>query len=87
MKYRDRFYLQAPLSLSELETLSARLEVKEGSAAGALCRDTGLVEASAEEQILESVADNAELLQRPVLVKGRRAALGRPCPEDATRLL
>ncbi|OLP86737.1 E3 ubiquitin-protein ligase arkadia [Symbiodinium microadriaticum] len=86
VKYRDRFYLQAPLSLSELETLSARLEVKEGSAAGALCRDTGLVEASAEEQILESVADNAELLQRPVLVKGRRAALGRPCPEDATRL-
>ncbi|CAE6913366.1 rnf111-b [Symbiodinium sp. CCMP2456] len=86
VKYRDRFYLQAPLSLSELETLSARLEVKEGSPAGALCRDTGLVEASAEEQILEAVADNAELLQRPVLVKGRRAALGRPCPEDATRL-
>lgn len=90
--FMERRYLEDPLTLSELETLLARLRA--GAAgrgisdvpAAALCRD-GDLSGQGEDAILEAVAMQPELLQRPMLVLGRRAALGRPAPEDALWLL
>lgn len=114
--FSERRYLEDPLTLSELETLHARLQeggrhLGEGAsaspvgAATALCRDTDLARdlglanlfksgfykagsmGSYEDVVLEALAKQPDLLQRPVLVVGRRAALGRPEPEAALRLL
>ncbi|CAE8639410.1 unnamed protein product, partial [Polarella glacialis] len=88
----ERHYLEDPLTLSELETLAARLSVAAApsstvSAAKDLCRDEELASSSSEEMVLEALALRPELLQRPVLIRGRRAAFGRPQPEDAMRIL
>jgi arsenate reductase-like glutaredoxin family protein len=37
--------------------------------------------------MLAALARFPKLLERPVLVNGPRAALGRPAPEDALRIL
>eukprot|EP00927_Polykrikos_kofoidii_P062146 TRINITY_DN56961_c0_g1_i1.p1 TRINITY_DN56961_c0_g1~~TRINITY_DN56961_c0_g1_i1.p1 ORF type:complete len:329 (+),score=63.84 TRINITY_DN56961_c0_g1_i1:58-987(+) len=86
----ERRYLDEPLSLSELETLLARIKASSaeqfaGQAAKTLCRDPEFVgtlfkrfsPGDAEDRILERIALHPELLQRPVLVRGQTAAIVR----------
>mmetsp|Transcript_206 Transcript_206/g.366 ORF Transcript_206/g.366 Transcript_206/m.366 type:complete len:146 (+) Transcript_206:2-439(+) len=82
----ERRYLEDPLTLSELEVLSARLKASDGSfTSRTLCRDLDVGESL--DEILEAVALEPKLMQRPVLVTNSKAAFGRPKPEDALRLL
>ena len=93
MPFLERNYLEAPLSRDELDDLRGRLDlgpegvramVRAGEpqfAAAGLTRDSG------EEQLLDAIASHPELLQRPVLVRGERAAIGRPTPDPALDLL
>jgi arsenate reductase len=84
-----RLYLEAPLTRTELEDLRRRLGrptrewVRRAEPAfGA----AGLSAESDEGALLDAVAKHPELLERPILVRGARAVLGRP-PERVLDLL
>ena len=49
--------------------------------------EAGLAADSAEEDVLAALERFPKLLERPVLVRCRRAAVGRPGPESALGLL
>jgi arsenate reductase len=83
-----RLYLDEPLSRAELEELARRLGrparewVRRGEAA---FREAGLADAD-DAKLLEAIAAHPILLERPILVRGERAVVGRP-PEDILQLL
>ena len=85
-----REYLQQPPSKVEVETL---LDMVGGEPARADPRRRGGVQGARQEEAEVSKADIAKaivahpiLLQRPVVVAGKKAAIGRP-PEAALPLL
>jgi arsenate reductase (glutaredoxin) len=75
-------YLRQPLDAAALRDLLDKLE----DAPGDLVRrdphfaELGLTEADVEtrEQVINVLAEHPRLMQRPVLVKGDRAIIGRP---------
>jgi arsenate reductase len=83
-----RLYLEAPLSRAELDELGRRLGrparewVRRGEAA---FRAADLGDA-AEGQLLDAVAANPILLERPIGVRATSAVVGRP-PEEILKLL
>jgi arsenate reductase len=87
--FQERRYLDEPLSRAELEELGRRLGrspgewVRRNEAAFA---DAGLDATSPDEAILDAIAAHPILLERPILVHGDRAVVGRP-PEDVLALL
>jgi len=84
-----RLYLEAPLSRLELTELRRRLGrparewVRHGEPAFAAA---GLVAESDDRAVLDAMAKHPELLERPILVRGERAVVGRP-PEQILSLL
>lgn len=82
-------YLDDPLSRAELATLRERLArpasewVRRGEAAYAAA---GLDASSSEAAILDAMAAQPILVERPILVRGARAVVGRP-PECVLDLL
>lgn len=86
---RERRYLDEPLSRAELEDLRDRLGrpasewVRRKEAAFARA---GLSEASGEDALLDAMAANPVLIERPILIRGKRAVVGRP-PEAVLALL
>jgi arsenate reductase len=88
-EFIERCYLDDPLSREELEDLASRL--------GRPVRDwvrrketvfgeSGLDQESGDDAILDLMADHAILMERPILIRGARAVVGRP-PEDVLALL
>jgi arsenate reductase (glutaredoxin) len=87
--YAERRYLEQPLTREELLDLAQRLgrPVREWTrsqepAFAAL----GLAVDAPESALLDAIARHPELLERPVLVRGARARIGRP-PEAILELL
>src|SRR4030095_12519263 len=87
--FDERRYLEDPLSRAQLAELArclgrpAREWVRSGEAAYA---EAGLSDASTDEARLLAVAAHPILLERPILVRGSRAVVGRP-PERVLELL
>lgn len=84
-----REYLKDPLSRAELESLAERL----GRPPGEFVRrnesafgEAGLDAKSTDDEILDAMAESPILMERPILVRGDRAAIGRP-PEDVLALV
>jgi arsenate reductase len=87
--FEERRYLEDPLDREELEELHTRLgrPVIEWTRSGEPAfGEAGLEAQASDETLLDAIAAHPILLERPVLVRGRRAALGRP-PEKALELL
>lgn len=87
--FETRRYLEAPLDEAELRDLGRRL----GRAAIEFTRtkqaefaEAGLETGSGESEILAAMARVPILMERPVVVRGDRAAIGRP-PEDVLALI
>ena len=84
--FTERRYLDEPLSLAELYELAARLGrpprewSRRGEEAWTLADD------ASDDAILRAMAAHPVLIERPILVRGRRAVLGRP-PERILDLL
>jgi len=84
-----RAYLEDPLSPDELRSLGERLgkpvaewvRKREKEFAEAGCSDE-----SSEDDLVAAVAAHPILMERPILVRGGRAVVGRP-PEDVLSLL
>lgn len=82
-------YLKAPPSAEEIEQLIEKL----GVAPHALLRskeapyaELGLSKQSTSDEVARAIASHPVLLERPVVVVGKRAAIGRP-PENVLALL
>jgi arsenate reductase len=81
-------YLKTPNTAAQLKTLLGQLKLpakrlvrkKEAAAAGI---DT---EALSEEALIEAMAKNPIIVERPIVVSGSKAALGRP-PEAVLSVL
>lgn len=86
---RERLYLDEPLSPEELRDLAGRLGepasrwLRRGEAA---FREAGLSGDADDAAILAAMARHPILIQRPILVRGARAVVGRP-PERVLELL
>lgn len=82
-------YLSTPPSIGELRSLSrmlgdARALARTGDS---MWLHTGLdADRAGEEPILAAIAEHPQLLQRPLVVRGDRAVIGRP-PERVLDLL
>lgn len=87
--FEARLYLEEPLSAAELQELAKRLGrpasewVRRKEAA---FEEAGLQAQAAEAEIVEAIAAHPILMERPILVRGPRAAIGRP-PEKVLELL
>lgn len=84
-----RRYLDEPLDERELRDLGRRL----GRSAVAFTRTgqaefaaAGLTADSSDDKIFAAMAEQPILMERPVVVRGERARIGRP-PEDVLALL
>jgi arsenate reductase len=85
----ERRYLDEPLTRDELDVLRARLGrpakewVRKGESAFG---EAGLDGTSDEPALLDAMAEHPILIERPILVRGKRAVVGRP-PENVLELL
>ncbi|MBE9537673.1 MAG: arsenate reductase (glutaredoxin) [Proteobacteria bacterium] len=82
-------YQEHALSIDDIEGLLAKL----GISASQLVRrgeadfkEAGLLSDSADDEIIAAMADRPKLIERPIVVKGERAVLGRP-PENVLALI
>jgi arsenate reductase len=87
--FSERRYLDEPLSLEELSDLQTRLGrapcewVRGGEKA---FQEAGLSKDSADGELLAAMAKEPILMERPIVVRGQRAAVGRP-PEAVLEIL
>jgi arsenate reductase len=87
--FTERRYLEQPLSRAELAELRTRLgrPVAEWTRRQEEAyRAAGLAADASEEALLAAMAANPILMERPILLRGRRAVPGRP-PERVLELL
>ena len=88
-RYEMRLYIEAPLSREELADLAQRVarpvrdlvRTKEPAFAA-----LALSEPASDVALLDALAREPALLERPVLVRGKRAVIGRP-PDAILELL
>ena len=83
-------YLQHPLAVDELKALAAKLDVgirdfiRSGEAA---YKELDLADPSvSDDDLLAAMAQHPILMQRPIVVNGDKARIGRP-PEDVLEIL
>jgi len=87
--FATRLYLEDPLNVEELGRLGQRLgraPIEFTRTKQAEFAEAGLSEASSEVELLAAMAKAPILMERPVVIRGERAAIGRP-PEDVLPLL
>jgi arsenate reductase len=79
--FEERRYLELPLTRGELVELRRKLgrPAREWARGGeAAWAEAGLDGSSSDDAILDAMARHPILLERPILVCGERAAVGRP---------
>lgn len=83
-------YLDTPLDAAQLQTLLSKLGVgarqllRKGEDA---YREKGLADPTlSEQQLIDAMVAEPRLIERPIVVKGERAVLGRP-PENVLELI
>lgn len=89
LRFETRLYLDEPLTLEELDELEARLGkpilawTRTGEEAFA---KSGLSRQSNADAVRSAMAAAPILMERPIVIRGRHAAIGRP-PEAVLDLL
>ena len=82
-------YYEKPLTVEELRKLIGKLGIaprellRKGEQ---VYRDLGLAKRElTDDELIQLMVDNPDLIQRPIVVKGNKAVLGRP-PENVDEL-
>ena len=77
-----REYLKAPPSTAELQSVIAALNLSSARdlmrTREELYKELGLKDVSGEAALIQAMAENPKLIERPILINGARAAIGRP---------
>lgn len=84
-----REYLHDPLSIEELRGIVQLLGVRPIEIARRgepQYKELGLSDATPDEEVLRAMAEHPILIERPIVVRGGRAVVGRP-PETVRELL
>jgi len=82
-------YLETPPDQAQIQALLAKLGlsaaelVRRGEDA---CKSCGLSKESSEKELIAAMAEHPKLIERPIVVRGKRAVLGRP-PENVLGLI
>lgn len=83
-------YMEDPLSASEIQTLMTRLGVNNPQEimrkGEAVYKELGLKGETDPATLLQAMVDNPKLIERPIVVRGKKAVMGRP-PENVKDLL
>ncbi len=82
-------YLDDPPSATEIRALIAKLGIPVAQLVRAgepAYRECGLGKGSTDAELIEAMASHPKLIERPIVVRGDRAVLGRP-PENVLDLL
>ena len=82
-------YLETTLTAAQISTLLQKLGMTPGQLVRrgeAAFKECGLNASSAESEILAAMAANPKLIERPIVVMGDKAVLGRP-PENVLELI
>jgi len=80
-------YLETPPSAEDFKALLKKLGLKAGDVLrGAEAKEAGLSRDMAEDALIKGMIANPRCIERPIVVKGNRAVLGRP-PENVLDLL
>jgi arsenate reductase len=87
--FETRRYLETPLDAEELIDLGRRLGkpiLEWTRQKEAAFKDAGLSKDSSEEAVRAAMVEEPILMERPIVIRGNRAVIGRP-PEDVLALL
>lgn len=83
-------YLKTPLSLDEITSIKTKLGVSSAVEMMRTKEDefktAGLSAQSDEAQLLQAMVDYPKLIERPIVINGDKAKIGRP-PEDVLAIL
>lgn len=83
-------YLEDPLTASDIQTLMTRLGVGDPQEImrknETIYKELGLKDETDPATLLKAIVDNPKLLERPIVVRGKKAIMGRP-PENVKDLL
>jgi arsenate reductase len=84
-----REYLRDPLAVDELRRIVTMLGVRPIEIVRrteATFKALGLSDATPDDEVLRAMAENPILIERPIIVRGGRAVVGRP-PETVREIL
>lgn len=83
-------YLEDPLTASDLQTLMTRLGIGDPKEImrknEAVYKELGLRDETDPATLLGAMVENPKLIERPIVVRGKQAIIGRP-PENVNALL
>lgn len=82
-------YLETPLDKAQLQELLLKLGISPAELlrrGEAEYKALGLNAQSSDQEVLQAMSNHPKLIERPIVVRGDRAVLGRP-PENVLELL
>ncbi|OBU13410.1 arsenate reductase (glutaredoxin) [Morganella psychrotolerans] len=83
-------YLDTPPSVAEIKTLLKKLAFDDARklmrTKEALYSELGLADVTDQDALIQAMHDNPKLIERPVVVNGKHARLGRP-PEQVLEII
>ncbi len=86
-----RDYLKDPLTAAEIDGLLKLLKMEPREAMRTKEEEFAKLKLDdpkkSREQLIDAMVKHPKLIQRPIVVNGKKAALGRPKPEDALVVL
>ena len=74
-------YLDSKLTVEEMKSLLKMLEMSARElmrTTEAVYKELGLKDVTDEEALISAMVENPKLIQRPILIKGSKAIIGRP---------
>ena len=82
-------YLKSPPTTAEIDSILKKLKLEPLEAMRrkeAVFKELGLSSDTSREDAISAMAENPILIERPIVVRGRKAVIGRP-PENVNDLL